>query len=248
MHLQLESEDYNSDLIDIYIGTFSRAPDPEGLQYWQGLYDTDALNFAEIASNFMLSPEAQERFPGGVNNAELIYLVYDNLFDRNPDTSGFEYWLDVMDRGLVTRELSIATIIGGARAETGNPNDRAVFNARAAQASDYMIEVALGHSAFDMSAAENAVLDILREDVANPALEPTDLMPDMMAQAAVADNLMVMRSVDELFQDSLSEDGASSFEWEGEVDNASTLAAAEQDDSIQLLGTQVMADDLFIFA
>ncbi len=149
-------------LIDLYVATFGRAPDPEGLYCWKDQYDL--LNLAGVASNMMLSPEAQTRFPGGLDNAQLVTLVYENLFDRAPDAQGLEYWLDQVYAGVMSREMTVAYIVEGARASTGDPQDALILNERVLAAREYLEQVEAGVRGFDLSEAEAVVAAVSRED------------------------------------------------------------------------------------
>ncbi|MFH0731039.1 MAG: DUF4214 domain-containing protein [Pseudomonadota bacterium] len=108
----------------IYVAYWLRAADPDGLDYWQGLYDSGTLYYAGIAENFAASGEGTEAYEyfdtvfyhpeEDVTDAmreEFIRIIYQNLFDRAPDSEGLAYWMDVLKRGLTSPGAFIATII-----------------------------------------------------------------------------------------------------------------------------------------
>lgn len=148
-------------LIDLYVATFGRAPDLEGLEYWEQQYED--LGLSGVASNMMLSDEAQERFPGGLDNDELVTLIYENLFDRGPDAEGLDYWVQEMETGEMNREMAIAYIVEGARADTGDPVDAEVVNSKTDAARDYLEQVEAGEVPFDLQEAESVVASIVRD-------------------------------------------------------------------------------------
>ncbi|MFH0730512.1 MAG: DUF4214 domain-containing protein [Pseudomonadota bacterium] len=111
----------------IYVAYWGRAADPEGLDYWEGLYNAATLDFAGIAENFASSPEgtsAYEYFDTVFNPSgnpitdsmrqSFVEAIYQNLFDRAPDAGGLAYWVDILKSGAVTPGVFIATIINAA--------------------------------------------------------------------------------------------------------------------------------------
>ena len=168
-------------LIDLYVATFGRAPDPDGLNYWLGQYEI--LSLPGVASNMMMSPEAQGRFPGGLDNADLISVIYNNLFDREPDAEGLNYWVEQMETGAMSREMAIAYIVDGARAPTGDPNDAVILNERVSAAREYLEQVEAGLRGFSMNEANAVIGNITRDIIADPA--PTE--PDPVATSPAPD-------------------------------------------------------------
>ncbi len=108
-----------AEIATVYIATYDRAPEADGLNYW---LNDSGLDIEGIARSFFVQPETQLKYPGGLTNAEFIDQVYLNVFDREPDSDGKAYWLNELDNGSITREKFILTIINGA---TGS--DRAIL-------------------------------------------------------------------------------------------------------------------------
>ena len=94
----------------LYIAFFDRAPDAGGLKYW---VDTK-LSLEQIASFFFDQIETREKYPEGLTDADFIIEVYANLFAREPDTGGFEYWLGILENGHMSRSAFIVAVINGA--------------------------------------------------------------------------------------------------------------------------------------
>jgi len=174
-------------LIDLYVATFGRAPDPEGIQYWQDMHDSGELDLAGIASNMMMSQEAQERFPDGVDNDELVSIIYENLFDREPDEEGLNYWVDEMQSGDMTREMAIAYIVEGARADTGDPDDADMINDRTETARQYLERVEEGLVEFDETEAEKIIREITRpsDDSAELTIQSIEVTPEELEPGEV---------------------------------------------------------------
>lgn len=95
----------------LYIGYFDRAPDAEGLDYW---VNNSELSLEEISASFFDQKETKDKYPEAYSNEDFIIEVYNNLFDRIPDSEGFDYWLKELNSGKISRALFILAIINGA--------------------------------------------------------------------------------------------------------------------------------------
>ncbi|MFH0729814.1 MAG: DUF1566 domain-containing protein [Pseudomonadota bacterium] len=111
----------------IYVAYWGRAADPEGLTYWEGMYNAGTLGFAGIAENFAISEEgkaAYSYFDTVFNHPEnpitdemrqdFVTAIYQNLFDRAPDAEGLAYWVGILKSGTLTPGVFIANIINSA--------------------------------------------------------------------------------------------------------------------------------------
>lgn len=103
-------------LTQLYVATFNRAPDTAGINYW--LNDSN-LALEQIATSFFDQVETQTLYPEGSSNADFIKSVYNNLFNREPDIDGFNYWQNELDSGSVHRSSFILAAINGAEAAAG---------------------------------------------------------------------------------------------------------------------------------
>ena len=84
-----ESHPTKEEVAKLYVATFNRAPDSTGLLYWT---DSSRLTLSQIAQSFFDQPETQALYPAGTSNRDFIRSVYANLFNREPDASGWDYW------------------------------------------------------------------------------------------------------------------------------------------------------------
>jgi hypothetical protein len=98
----------------LYIATFQRAPDKEGLDFW--LYKSN-FELEQIAQSFFDQEETRATYPKGSSNDDFIRAIYKNLFNRDPDDGGFNYWLEELDRGTTQKSVFILAVVNGA---TGN--------------------------------------------------------------------------------------------------------------------------------
>ena len=94
----------------LYIATFDRAPDAEGLEYW--LYS--GLDIESIAMSFFDQKETKAKYPSGYSHKKFINDVYQNLFGRDVDPEGLNYWVESIQNNKISRSLFILAVINGA--------------------------------------------------------------------------------------------------------------------------------------
>jgi hypothetical protein len=85
----------------LYLAFFLRYPDVGGLQYWIRVRGSGVASEA-IAEEFARSAEFQQRY-AGTNFSAFLDQLYQEVLKRAPDQGGKQYWLDLLQRGLVTR-------------------------------------------------------------------------------------------------------------------------------------------------
>lgn len=90
-----------------YVTFFNRPADVAGLAYWS----TYTGSNIDLYNTFAQSSEYTSLF-AGQNTTATINTIYTNLLGRAPDVTGLAYWVNQMDRGL----LSIGTIANAIRA------------------------------------------------------------------------------------------------------------------------------------
>jgi VCBS repeat-containing protein len=111
---------------DLYIAYFGRAPDASGFTYWFKEIYTGSHTFEDAANAFSYSQEYQDNYPEGTSNRDFIETVYINLFNRKPDTGGWDYWEGRLDEGL-TRDIFLLSVVNGAYATTSGEDDRSLL-------------------------------------------------------------------------------------------------------------------------
>ncbi len=102
----------------LYIATFDRAPDHNGLLYW--VYDS-GLSIEGIAKSFFDQPETKALYGDKVSNYdEFIDSVYTHLFKREPDSAGKEYWKEELSNKRVPVSTFILAAMNGALGKDAN--------------------------------------------------------------------------------------------------------------------------------
>jgi hypothetical protein len=95
----------------LYSATFNRAPDADGLKYW---VDTK-MELEDIATSFFDQPETQDLYPdAGTDNAQFVQATYQNLFNRDPDDAGMDYWTQELEAGNISQSAFILAVVNGA--------------------------------------------------------------------------------------------------------------------------------------
>ena len=103
----------------LYVATFNRAPDSAGLDYW---VNNSGLSLSKIAQSFFDQPETQLLYPTSTANRDFVRSVYLNLFNREPDTLGWDYWENELNIGSFSKNSFIQVVINGAQ-NTDASND-----------------------------------------------------------------------------------------------------------------------------
>lgn len=129
----------------IYVGYFGRPADAGGLAYFtQQLsalgapmtiselaiaYQSDAT-LRSIVNIFGTSAESQALYAG--DNGVFIDAVYRNLFSRPAEPGGKAYWVDLINKGAITRASAAVQIMAAAQT-----SDRDVINKKIAVATNF---------------------------------------------------------------------------------------------------------------
>lgn len=144
-----------TDLTDMYIAYFDRAPDALGLFYWASRL-SDGMTLQQIAKSFFVQPETVAAYPAGQTTAEFVTEVYGNVLGRNPDQPGLNYWINSLQTGGVSKDEFMLAIIYGARAATGSPSDVQFLANRNLVGKDYAVTEGLSN----LTWAKEAIADV----------------------------------------------------------------------------------------
>lgn len=102
----------STDIQKLYLAYFGRCADPDGLTYWLNQAALGLLDMVGTAQSFAQSPEYLNTYQA-LNTSALIDRLYQNLFDRSPDSAGAWYWQQQLDNGnLSVADLALALVNG----------------------------------------------------------------------------------------------------------------------------------------
>ena len=99
-----DTADVAAQVYRLYGATLDRAPDPGGLKGWVGGLESGALTLQQAAEGFTSSPEFQNKY-GSLDNDGFVDLLYDHVLGRDPDSAGFQSWLNAMVNGVSRSEV-----------------------------------------------------------------------------------------------------------------------------------------------
>ena len=122
----------SSQLQQLYIAYFARPGDPPGLDYW-----TEAgITTKAFAANMYLQPEFQDVY-GELSVKDQINQLYINLFNREGDDSGLEYWAGEIYSGNMELASIANDLIYAANHAEGSEEDLACLKNRTSAAEAY---------------------------------------------------------------------------------------------------------------
>ncbi len=105
---------------ELYIGFFGRPVDPEGQRYWAERIDAgDGAGL--VLKSFAASKEAldivfNDPESGEANtNQELVQAIYHNLFARDANEAGQQFYVSGLESGSFTLQSIVLNVIDGAR-------------------------------------------------------------------------------------------------------------------------------------
>ncbi len=96
----------NQQVIRLYLAYFNRLPDNEGLNYWVRVLKQNGAPLDDVSEAFAASAEFRATY-GPLGDADFAALVYNNVLLRQPDASGYAYWVHQLQAGLGRGDLMI---------------------------------------------------------------------------------------------------------------------------------------------
>lgn len=95
----------SASIVRLYLSFYLREPDRAGLMYW--VYSTSyTMSVRRIADSFAKSSEFINKYLSqgvALSNSAYVKRVYQNVFNRLPDTEGQAYWTRQLDTKAKTR-------------------------------------------------------------------------------------------------------------------------------------------------
>lgn len=100
-------------VVDAYIAYYGRPADAGGLTYWADRLRREG-RLTSIIDSFGDSQEFTSRY-GGLGSEQLVRNLYLQLFGRQPDGPGLDYWIDEFESGRKSLQSISLDILAGAR-------------------------------------------------------------------------------------------------------------------------------------
>jgi hypothetical protein len=105
-------------LTSMYIGGFSRAPEYEGLKYWSSELNNDIQHgmnqseaFLAVGHNIYQAGAQNGEAGTTLNTSDYVGFAYNNALGRAPDTAGFNYWVNDLNGGHISRGDFLTTFL-----------------------------------------------------------------------------------------------------------------------------------------
>tara|TARA_B100000579_G_C22837476_1_gene859624 strand:- start:614 stop:1798 length:1185 start_codon:yes stop_codon:yes gene_type:complete len=96
-------DDISGKIYRLYNATFARFPDQEGLKYWIKNNTSGIDTYRSTAASFLISEEFISIYGIHTTNEDYIKSLYTNVLERQPDLTGYNYWLNQINTGLENR-------------------------------------------------------------------------------------------------------------------------------------------------
>lgn len=162
----------------VYIGYYNRAADAAGMQFWEQVIANTSLDLEAIATDFAGQSETQAVHPFFSDPATstpstFITSLYQNLFNRDADEAGLEFWSEQLQSaidgtGTFSVGEIIVKIIEGAVDVDGGTQDRTTILNKIEVAQDWTDAAEANNGAFDAAAMANAK-EVIADVTSDPA-------------------------------------------------------------------------------
>lgn len=172
---------YTTPIQKLYVAYFSRPADAGGLEWWEGIVAGANGDTSMISAEFSGSNEYKQTF-AGKSNKEIVETVYVNLFGREGERDGVNWWADALDKGLMTIDVAVTEIAKGAQND-----DLKAFNNKVAAATAFTnaLDTHPERAAYNGNEASAAAKAFIKT-VTNDASLAAAIMPDKLSAAVAA--------------------------------------------------------------
>ncbi len=156
----VDTQAIQESVAEIYVATFGRAPDKDGLDYWTNEVVSGNLTLDGVSKSFFDQPETKNMY-GDSSNEDFIISVYANTLGKDVDGSdeGVQYWASELESGNLSKDTFIKAIVDGAKAETGSPEDAALLHNKVTTGLLYAQEIGEADSPLAKQVMEKVTSD-----------------------------------------------------------------------------------------
>ena len=148
---------YEDQVQKMYVAYYGRPGDPDGISFWAEQLDSHSGDLDAIVDAFGNSSEYQERF-AGLDNSALVNNIYQQLFGRDADTEGLDFYTGWLNSGIASLGSIALNIADGI---AGENDDALTYNNKLAVANAFTAEIEISganYSAANIDTAK-ALLD-----------------------------------------------------------------------------------------
>ena len=142
---------------ELYVAYFSRPADPEGLAFWKMQLSNNPAIYGDVSLAFATSAEYLASY-GGKDNRTLVAEIYRNLFSREGDAAGMDFWTNALDIGAINFSNAVLGIADGRQG-----TDRIVYNAKISVAEKFTtrVDTDAEKAAYSGAAANQIAIDYI---------------------------------------------------------------------------------------
>lgn len=180
----------------MYIAYYNRPADPEGLEFWASQFDqSDDLDQALAA--FGNSAEFTDTY-GSLESEELVRGLYQQMFNREPEDGGLEFYVNRLENGEATLASIAKQIADGA----GGPDFTSLSHKiQVAQAyTQAVIDNGKLFLAGDIRAASNMLAEVGEtQDTIDAGLARIPALIDNLAISSAAEDYLLGQALDRFF-------------------------------------------------
>jgi hypothetical protein len=90
------SSEYLTQVSNLYVALFNRAPDTGGMTFWSEALANGA-SLSQIADGFLTAPEGEAIYAPTQTDTEFVTTFYQTVFGRAPDASGLAFWVEALN-------------------------------------------------------------------------------------------------------------------------------------------------------
>ncbi|KRB85143.1 hypothetical protein ASE07_21510 [Noviherbaspirillum sp. Root189] len=111
-----------TDVANLYVSLFGRAPERDGLGYWVNQMDA-GKTIAEVAQEMYNTEPARATYPTYLTNEEIVGKFYSNVLGRTADAEGLAFWTAKLNEG-ASKGALIARCCAGFQGSAGKQGCR----------------------------------------------------------------------------------------------------------------------------
>lgn len=90
----------------LYKAAFDRESDDEGLGYWMAALE-NGVTLNTVANAFVSSDEFGTLYGDNCTDEDFVNLLYNNVLDRDAESTGYAYWMNALDTGLTRADVLV---------------------------------------------------------------------------------------------------------------------------------------------
>lgn len=105
---------YPAAIQKLYVAYFTRPADVNGLAYWESVVAAGNGSTGKVSAAFAASAEYKATYVN-LSGKMVIDAVYMNLFGRHAEAGGLAYWGPLLEQGVLTIDIIVTAIAGGAQ-------------------------------------------------------------------------------------------------------------------------------------